>query len=57
MPWIYFISDLKGKEILGTFYEKRIAKANKKVFGVEKVKNRKSEKLYVKWKGYDNSFN
>ena len=26
------------------------------MFGVEKVKKRKSKKLYVKWKGYDNSF-
>ena len=26
-------------------------------FKVEKVMKRKGDKLYVKWKGYDNSFN
>ena len=28
-----------------------------KVFKVEKVINRKSAKLYVRWKGYEKSFN
>ena len=26
VPWTYDISDLKGEEIVGKFYEKRIAK-------------------------------
>ena len=26
IPWTYVINDLKGEEIIGTFYEKRIAK-------------------------------
>ena len=26
VPWIYVINDLNGEEIIGTFYEKRIAK-------------------------------
>ena len=26
-------------------------------FRVEKVMKRKGDRLYVKWKGYDNSFN
>ena len=25
-PWTYFISNLKGKEIAGTFYEKELQK-------------------------------
>ena len=29
----------------------------KKNFGIEEVVKRKGNKLYVKWKGYDNSFN
>ena len=29
----------------------------KQEFRIEKVIKRKSDKLYVKWKGYDNSFN
>ena len=29
----------------------------KKEFKIEKVIKKKDDKLYVKWKGYDNSFN
>ena len=32
-------------------------KQTKKEFRVEKVFKRKGDKLYVKWKGYNNSFN
>ena len=32
-------------------------KANQKEFRVEKVTQRKGDKLYVKWKGHDSSFN
>ena len=30
---------------------------NQKYFRIEKVLKRKSDKLYVKWKGYATSFN
>ena len=29
----------------------------KKSFRIEKVLERKGDKLYIKWKGYDNRFN
>ena len=48
VPWTYVISDLKGKEIVGTFYEKGLQKANQKEFRIEKVIKRKDDKLYVK---------
>ena len=32
-------------------------KTNQKEFRIEKVIERKGDKLYVKWEGYDNSFN
>ena len=32
-------------------------KTNKKEFRIEKVIKKKGNKLYVKWKGYGNSFN
>ena len=32
-------------------------KTNQQEFRIEKTLKRKGEKLYVKWKGYDNSFN
>ena len=57
VPWTYFINDLNGEEITGTFYEKELQKANQEEFRIEKVIKRKGDKIYVKWKGYDNSFN
>ena len=57
MPWTYAISDLNGEEIVGSFYEKELQKANQKEFRIEKVIKRKGNKLYVKWKRYNNSFN
>ena len=57
VPWTYVISDLKGEETAGTFYEKKLQKTNQKEFRVEKVIKSKGDKLYVKWKGYDSVFN
>ena len=51
------INDLNGEEIIGTFYEEELQKTNKQEFRIEKSIKRKCDKLYVKWKGYDNSFN
>ena len=56
MSRTFVISDLNGEEIVGTFYEKELQKTNQKEFRVEKV-FKKVYKLYVKWKGYDSSFN
>ena len=53
VPWTYAINDLNGDEIIGTFYETEIQKSNQQEFMVDKVIKRKSNKLYVKWKGYD----
>ena len=35
VPWTYVISDLKGEEIVGTFYEKELQNTNQKEFRVE----------------------
>ena len=48
---------MNGEPITGNFYEKELKKLNKKEFRIEKVLKRKSDKLYVKWEGYNNSFN
>ena len=56
-PWRYVINDINGEEITGTFYEKELQKTNQKEFRIEKMIKRKGDKLYVKWKGYDNSLN
>ena len=57
VPQTYIINDLNGEETTGSFYEKELQKTNQKEFTIEKVIKRKDDKLYVKWKGYDNSFN
>ena len=57
----HFLNELrvsfKGKEIVGTLYERELQKTNQKEFRVEKVIKRKGDKLYVKWKAYYSSFN
>ena len=55
--WTYVISDLNGEEITGSYYEKELQKTSQQEFRIEKVLKRRGEDLYVKWKGYDNSFN
>ena len=57
IPWTYVITDLNGEEILATFYEEELQKTSQEEFRIEKVIKRKGDNLYVKWKGYDNSFN
>ena len=57
VTWTYVINDLNGEEIMGIFYEKELHKTSQEEFRIEKVIKRKDDKMYVKWKGYDNSFN
>ena len=57
MPWTYVIINIKTQEIFGTFYEKELPKTNQKEFRFEKLIQRKDDKLYVKWKDYNSSFN
>ena len=54
VPWTYVINDLNGEETIGTVYEKELQKTNQQEFRIEKVIKIKGDKLYVKWKGYDN---
>ena len=57
VPWIYEINDLNGEKTTGSFYEKELQKTNQKEFRIEKVIRKKGDKLNVKWKGYNDSFN
>ena len=57
VPWAYIINDLNDEEIIGTFMKKNYKKTNQKQFRIAKVIKKKGNELYVKWKGYDNSFN
>ena len=56
VSWTYDITDLNGKEIVGTFYKKKLQKTNQKKFRVEQL-IKISDKLYVKCRAYDNPFN
>ena len=57
VPWTYVITDLNGDPITGSFYEEKLQKNSQEKFRIEKVVKRKGDKLYVKQKGYDSSFN
>ena len=57
VPLTYSISRLNGEETSGSFYEKKLQKTNQKKIRIEKRLKRKGDKLYVKWKGYNNTFN
>ena len=57
VSWIYVINDLNDEEITGIFYKRELQKVDQQEFRIEKVTKKKGDKLYVKWKGYDNSFN
>ena len=45
------------KKLLEHFMKNNYKKQIEKDLGLEKVVPRKVDKLYVKWKGYDNSIN
>ena len=59
VPWTYviLIHDLNCEKIIGTLSQKELQKTSQIEFTIQKVIKRKGNKLYVKWKGYDNSFN
>ena len=48
---------MNEEEITGIFYEKELQKTSQEKSRIEKVLKRKADKLYVKWKGYENHFN
>ena len=57
VSWTSVINDLNVEGIVGRFKEKEKKKKNQKEFRIEKVIKRNGDKLYVKSKGYNNSFN
>ena len=54
MLWSYVIEDLNEEEVVvGMFYKKELRKTNQTDFTIKKLIKRKSDKLYIKWKGCD----
>ena len=46
VPWAYVIDDINGEEVVGRFYEKELQQINQTEFGIEKVMQRKRDKIY-----------
>ena len=53
----HVVSDLNGELITGSFYKRELQKTSQEKFRIETVLKRKDDKLYVRWKEYNNSFN
>ena len=51
---LMLLVSLKEKKLLNVLRKRIEKKKNQKEFRFEKVRKRKEDKLYVKWKGYDN---
>ena len=47
VPWTYVINDLNGEEIIESFHEKEFQKPIQKEFRIEKVLQKKGNKLCV----------
>ena len=48
---------LEAKKLLERFTKNNCTKTNQKGFSIEKSINKEGDKLCVKWKGYNSSFN
>ena len=57
MLWTFAISKLSRKKIVEMFHEKELQRTSQTEFRFEKVIERKGDRLYTKWKSYDNSNN
>ena len=63
IPFTYKIKDTRDEEIQGTFYEEELQKTKQEIHRIEKVLRRRTRKdngvreVFVKWKGYDDTFN
>lgn len=57
-PVTYKLEDLQERPIEGGFYEQELQKTeHPNVYLIERVLRRKDNKIYVKWLGFDNTYN
>ena len=56
---MYKFKDMNDEIIEGSFYEKELQKTKNTTgeYIIEKIIKTKNNKLFVKWRGYNNSFN
>ena len=57
VPYTYLINDLNVDKVIVTFYEKELQKTNQQKFTIEKEIKKRGDRLYVKWKSCNSSFN
>ena len=54
----YYLKDLNNEKLQGTFYEQELQKTKQDdSYTIEKILKTNKDKIYVKWRGYDSSFN
>ena len=56
----YYLKGLNNEKLDGTFYEQELQKTDMKkddLYTIEKILKTNKNKVYVKWRGYDSSFN
>ena len=54
----YYLKDLNNEKLNGTFYEQELQKTKQDdLYTIEKILKTKNNKIFVKWRGYDSSFN
>ena len=54
----YYLKDLNNEKLQGTFYEQELQKTKQDdLYTIEKILKTNKDKIYVKWRGYDSSFN
>ena len=54
----YYLKDLNNEKLEGTFYEQELQKVKQDdLYTIEKILKTQNNKIFVKWRGYDSSFN
>ena len=56
-PTTYTIKDQLGEPVRGSFYEQQLQLSVQEIFRIERVLRKKKHQVYIKWKGYSNTFN
>lgn len=57
-PTTYLLRDIKNQNVDGCFYSQELQKVhNEDVYLIEKVLRKKKNLAYIKWYGYDSSYN
>ena len=56
-PQTYTIKDTLGEPVQGTVYEKELQLSAQEIFCIERILKKKKNQVFVKWKGYSDTFN